>query len=38
MRGDARNEQVRVKIKYSYELSEDVPPEHGTAGKYSEIL
>ncbi len=32
MHGDARNEQVKVKIKYSYELSENIPPEPTKAG------
>jgi hypothetical protein len=31
MRGDTRKERVKVKIKYSHELSEDVSPEPGTA-------
>lgn len=31
MRGDTRKERVKVKIEYSHELSEDIPPEPGTA-------
>ncbi len=29
MRGDAGNEHVKVKIKYLYELSEDIQPQPG---------